>query len=124
VSDGPKAGTYDVSTDQEGGCSTAAEGYFAALYDAFGEAGLTYVAVSLQPAAQGLSYGFDTGSDDQLTFTGMSGVTVEVDDRGSTATITASSESNHGVYTVEGTSVETGRADLTVECASVLRPGS
>lgn len=124
ISDGPKAGTYDVTSTQEGACSNSADGYWATLYDAFGESGLTYVAASLQPNARGMGYAFDTGSEDHLNFVGVGDVTFAIDDRGSTATFTIVSESNTGTYHSDFTRVETGHAKLTVECASVLRPGS
>ena len=123
LTDGPKAGTYDVTSTQPGACSNVEQGYWAALFDAFGESGLTGIAASLQPNVRGLTYGFDTGSDNQLSFVGVGEVTFNVDDRGSTATFTVVSESNLGTHHSDFSTVQTGRAELTVQCASILRSG-
>jgi hypothetical protein len=112
-----------VTSSDPGACSTADEGYWATLYDAFGESGLTYVAASMTPQATTAGYAFDTGSEDHLAFVGVGDVTFEVDDRGSSATFTIVSDSNLGTYHSDFTTVETGGAELTVECASVLRAG-
>jgi hypothetical protein len=93
------------------------------LYDAFGESGLTYLAAALQPNARSMGYGFDGGSDQQLSFVGTGDVTFEVDDRGSTATFRVVSTSNLGTYQSDFSTVQTRRTELTVECASVLKPG-
>lgn len=93
------------------------EGYWATLYDAFGD-----VAASQQPNAKGMGYGFDTGSDAHLTFTAVGEVTFNIDDGGSTATFTVVSDPNIATHQSHFRTVQTGRAELTVQCASVLRP--
>ena len=124
VSDGPKAGTYDLTTTDPGACSVASEGYFIATYMETSKPGLDYIEANLHPGPiTGLKYWFDAETDSKVLFVGDGTVTIDVDDRGSTATVTAVSESNLGQQGEEQTTIHTGRAELTVECASVQRAG-
>lgn len=122
VSDGPKAGTYDVSTNDPNACHVGGEGYFIASYMLTTEPGLDYIEGNLQPRVTGLKYGFDVETDDKLIFVGDGEVDIDLDDRGSTATMTVTSESNIA-SAPDGSVIDTGEAVLTVECGSVLRPG-
>jgi len=121
LADGPKAGTYDVSTTEEGACSTADEGYFSVAYDS-SDAGLDYIQVSKQPNASGFLYGFDTLLDSKIVFTGTGAVTINVNDTGTTATVDAVSDENYAAIENPPSSTKTGKAELTVNCPSVLRP--
>jgi hypothetical protein len=124
ISDGPKAGTYDVSTTNPLACSVADVGYFGASYLETANPGLDYIDASLHPGnVTGLTYFFDAETETKIQFVGDGTVTVEVDDRGSTATMRVVSESNIGTQADAPTVIHTGRTELTVECASVLRPG-
>jgi hypothetical protein len=122
LSDGPKAGTYDLSTTDPGACSVADVGYFGASYLTTSTPGLDYISATLHPGnLTGLSYAFDADTDAKVLFTGTGTVTVNVDDRGATATMTVVSEKNFASADNPPTSTETGRAELTVQCGSVLR---
>jgi len=123
IADGPKAGTYDLTSTDSGACTNLDEGWWGVNYDDFGGTGLTYIQAALKPTETGLGYAFDSGSDQQLRFTGMEDVNFDVQDQGSTAVFTIVSDSNLGTYQ-DFKTVDTGRAELTVNCASVLRPGS
>jgi hypothetical protein len=123
VSDGPKAGTYDISTTDPGACHVADEGYFVASYMDTAKPGLDYIEANKHPTVTGLKYWFDAETTNKTTFVGDGTVTITVDDRGSTATLTAVSDSNLGQVGEERTVIDTGRAELTVQCASVQRPG-
>jgi hypothetical protein len=121
LSDGPKAGTYDVSTSDPASCHIADVGYFGVSYQNLGGGGLEYIDGNIHAnGTTGLTYMFDTETDDKIIFSGDGEVSVDVDDRGTAATVRIVSETNVG--TSDGPAVNTGRAELTVECASVLRP--
>jgi hypothetical protein len=123
VADGPKAGTYDISTTDPGACSVADVGYFVASYLETGNPGLDYISATLHPGNRtGLVFSFDSETDAKVNFVGTGTVTVNVDDRGQTATMRVTSDENVGSQDVEPLTVDGGQVDLTVECASVLRP--
>jgi hypothetical protein len=124
IAEGPKAGTYDISTSAPGACSVADEGYFVASYLETDKPGLDYISATLHPGPiTGLVFAFDAETDSKVNFVGVGTVTVDLDDRGSTATMRVVSDMNHGTQEAEPTTVQAGRVELTVECASVLRPG-
>ena len=123
VSDGPKAGAYDLTSTDPGACRVAGEGYFIASYMLTTQPGLDYIEGNKHPTVTGLKYGFDVeDTANKLIFVGDGEVTINVEDRGSTATMTVISDSNIATQP-DGTVLDTGRAELTVECASVQRPG-
>jgi hypothetical protein len=86
--------------------------------------GLDYVSATLHPGNQtGLVYSFDAETPDKMNFVGTGQVTVTVDDRGQTATMHVVSDKNVG-RKGDDPDVTTGKVDLTVECAAVLRPNT
>jgi hypothetical protein len=121
VSDGPKAGTYDITSTDPAACSAPDAGYFIASYMNTSQSGLDYIEANKHPTVTGLKYWFDAETPNKVMFVGDGNVTITVDDRGSTATVTAVSESNLGQQGEERTVIDTGRTELTVQCASVLR---
>jgi hypothetical protein len=123
ISDGPMAGTYDLTSTDPGACTNLDEGWWGANYDDFGGSGLTYIQAASKPTETGLGFAFDTGSDQQLRFVGMEEVTFEIDDQGSTAVFTIGSDTNLGTYQ-DFTTVDTGPVELTVQCAAVMRPNN
>ena len=125
VADGPKAGTYDISTTAPGACSVADVGYFVTSYLDTQNPGLDYISATLHPGNQtGLVFAFDADTDTKVNFVGTGTVTVNVDDRGQTATVRVASDKNVGSQDVEPFTMQGGQVDLTVECASVLRPNT
>jgi hypothetical protein len=125
IADGPKAGTYDVSTATRDACAFLDEGWFTASYLETAKPGLDYVTAGFNPNGQHIQLFFDSETDAKIQFVGDEGkTTVNVDDHGSTATVTAVAQSATGIQEREPRSIPVGRIEVTVQCASVLRPGS
>src|SRR6187401_2934324 len=60
VADGPKAGTYDISTTDPGACAVADAGYFVTSYLETRNPGLDYISATLHPGNKtGLVFSFD-----------------------------------------------------------------
>jgi len=127
VSDGPKAGTYDLSTTDPGACTNVDEGYFTASFLETSDPGLDYISATLHPGNRtGLAYSFDANDEaKKVNFVGEpETVTFDLNDQGSTATVHVVSAKNYGSQEASPQSFDTGKVDMTVQCAAVMRPGT
>jgi len=125
LADGPREGTWVVT--EPGGAVPNCK-YLPDLKrwiaTWLGPPPLSFVDVQGQKENPSLLFKF-TDEPDELGFLPSGDVTFEADDRGDTATLTWSSETNEGSYFDSSGnktgSVDMGRADLTIECGSIFR---
>jgi len=125
LADGPREGTW-VVTQPAGAVATCS--YLPDLKrwlaTWLGPPPLSFVDVRGEKEDPFLMFKF-TDEADELDFTPSGDVTFEADDRGDTATLTWSSETNEGTsFDASGNptgSVDMGRADLTIECGQIFR---
>jgi hypothetical protein len=120
LADGPKMGTWEVTYSGEvAGCS-----YLPNLdrWNAtwLGPPPLTFIDVTGDDDPYFL-FAFDSEAPNATRFRPIGEVTFEVDDRGDTATLSFVSEENEADFDDGSPSVETGPAELTVECGSIFR---
>ena len=119
IDDGPRAGTYDVSSFGPADC-----GYlpnldrWTAVF--LGAPPLTFIQASLDDDLPGLLVSFDRNLPTFTSILPEGDVTYEIDDRGQTATLTVVSEENKADF-ADFSSVDFGAMELTVECLSVFR---
>lgn len=120
VTDGPRAGTYDVSSSGPADCSYVANlQRWNASY--LGPAPLNFISVSLDEDLPTLLFTFDRDSPNSVSFRSIGEVTYEVDDRGDNATLSVVSDENEGDFADGSPSVTTGPVELTVECGAPFR---
>jgi hypothetical protein len=125
LADGPREGTW-VVTEPAGAVANCKylpdlERWIATW---LGPPPLAFIDVRGDASDPSLLFKF-TDEPDELNFRPSGDVTFEADDRGDTATLTWSSETNDGTYFDSSGnntgSVDMGRADLTIECGSIFR---
>jgi hypothetical protein len=119
LSDGPKAGTYDTSATDPLACSYIPQlDAWAAEYS--GATPLSTIDIDLTEEFPNFSMSFDSGTPDAAYMAPTGPFPYEVDDRGSTATITFSLD--EAAMNFEGQRAEEiGPVEVTIECASVYR---
>lgn len=121
LADGPKAGTWDVSSSGEvPACKYLPDlDVWTATY--LGLPPLTFIDARGADADPYFLLAFDGEASDAVRFRPIGEITFDVEDRGDSATLTLVSAENEADFDDGSPSVDTGEAALTIECGSVFR---
>ena len=120
VDEGPKAGTYDVTSIGPADCNYVTElDKWNATY--LGPPPLSFISAGLAEDFSSLLITFDGDSPAAVYYRSLEDVTYDVEDTGTTATLNIVSDANEVDFEDELASENVGRIELTVECSAPFR---
>ena len=120
VDEGPMAGTYDVTALGPADCSYVTElDKWNLTY--LGPPPLTFVSAGLDADFPTLMFTFNSDTPEAVYYRALEDVTYEVDDTGTTATITVTADAMEIDFEDGSTSMNVNGAELTAECSAPFR---
>ena len=120
MEDGPKAGTYDVSSEHPTSCAYVSDlDKWTISY--LGLPPLSFIDGGLAEDFSTLLITFDSNTPDAVYFRLHDDLTFDVADTGTTATVTVDAPSMDVRYENGSPEEQTGPVELTVECAAPFR---
>jgi hypothetical protein len=120
MEDGPKAGGWDVSSEHPTGCAYVGDlDKWTLSY--LGLPPLSFIDGGLAEDFSTLLITFESDTPDAIYFRLHEDLTYDVDDTGTTATISVHAPAMDVRYEDESPEEQTGPVELTVECANPFR---
>ncbi len=120
VDEGPMAGTYDVTSIGPADCSYVADlDKWNVTY--LGPPPLTFVSGGLSEDLPSLLFTFNSDTPEAVYYRALEDVTYDVDDTGTSATITVHADALEIDFADGSPSLNVNGADLTVECSAPFR---